>query len=47
MKKVMVRFPNESFFVEFEIDFEKFIPENEFDSEIFGKYEDLYISIKK
>ena len=47
MKKVLVRFPNESFFEEIFIDMNKFNPEKEFNDEIFGWYGDLYISIKK
>lgn len=46
-KKVFVRFPNESFFVEIEIDFKDFKKSQEFDTEIFGWYNGLYISIKK
>lgn len=45
--KVMVRFPNESFFEELEINMNEFKPTAEFDNEVFGWYGDVYISIKK
>ena len=44
---VLVRFPNESYWDEMKIDLSKFKQENEFDHEVFGWYEDIYISIKK
>lgn len=47
MKKCFVRFPNESYFEEILIDMSKFKPEKEFSDEIFGWYNNLYISIKK
>lgn len=47
MKKVKMRFPNESFFVDVEIDMDNFKPQQEFDTEIFGWYGDIYVSIKK
>jgi hypothetical protein len=47
MKKMLVRFPNESFFEEKYIDMNKFKPNKEFNDEIFGWYGDIYISIKK
>lgn len=46
-KKVMVRFPNESFFFEMEINMDKFKPKSEFDDQVFGWYDDIYISLKK
>jgi hypothetical protein len=46
-KKVNVRFPNESFFEEIEINMSEFKPTTEFDDEVFGWYGDIYISIKK
>jgi hypothetical protein len=45
--KTLVRFPNESFFEELSIDFEKFEVSNEFPHEIFGWYDGTAISIKK
>lgn len=46
--KSWVRFPNESFFEEVQLDLSRFKPEKEFDDEIFGWYDDsIYISIKK
>lgn len=47
MKKVLVRFPNESEFQELMIDLDKFKPTKEFKDEIFGWYGDIYISLKK
>lgn len=47
MKKVMVRFPNESYFIEIDLDMSQFKPEKEFDDQIFGWYGDIYISVKK
>jgi hypothetical protein len=47
MKKVLVRFPNESFFEEMLIDMGKFKLEKEFDDKMFGWYGEIYISIKK
>ena len=47
MKKMLVRFPNESFFEEVSIDMNKFKLEKEFVDEMFGWYGGLYISIKK
>lgn len=47
MKKILARFPNESFFIEIEINFKYFKKEKEFNTEIFGWYNGLYISIKK
>jgi hypothetical protein len=45
--KVKVRFPNESYFEEMEINMSDFKPNTEFDDEVFGWYGDVYISIKK
>lgn len=47
MKTVLVRFPNESDYVEMQIDISKFKQENEFEYEIFGWYNSTYIAIKK
>jgi hypothetical protein len=47
MRKVLVRFPNESYFIEMEINMDEFKPDKEFDDQIFGWYGDTYISIKK
>ena len=47
MKKLKIRFPNESFFEEILINLDEFQPVNEFDEEIFGWYKNTYISIKK
>jgi hypothetical protein len=46
-KKVKVRFPNECFFDDMEINMDDFKPNTEFDDEVFGWYGDIYISIKK
>jgi hypothetical protein len=45
--KVGVRFPNESFFEEIEINIVNFKPDKHFSDEIFGWYNGTYISIKK
>ena len=45
--KEMVRFPNETFVGEMDLDMGKFKPTNEFKTEIFGWYDDDYISIIK
>ncbi len=47
MKKVLVRFPNECYFVEIQMDMDKFKPDKEFDDQIFGWYGDIYVSVKK
>ena len=48
METKFVRFPNESEFLEAEIDMDQFVPERVFDTEVFGWYKDVvYISIKK
>jgi hypothetical protein len=46
-QKVEVRFPNECYFEEIEMDLNDFKPVNEFDDEVFGWFRDIYISIKK
>lgn len=46
MKKVLVRFPNESDYQEITIEIFKFKPEKFFESEIFGYYDNMYIAIK-
>ena len=45
--KSWVRFPNESFFEEIQIDLSQFKPEIEFSDETFGWYKGTYLSIKK
>ena len=45
--KVKVRFPNESYFEEMEINMNDFKPNTEFEDEVFGWYGDIYVSIKK
>ena len=47
MKKVKMRFPNESYFDEVTIDMNEFKPKNEFDTEVFGCYKNTYVSISK
>lgn len=47
MKKLKIRFPNECFFEELLINLDEFQPVNEFDEEVFGWYNNTYISIKK
>jgi hypothetical protein len=48
METKLVRFVNESEFLETEIDMREFVPEKVFDTEVFGWYQDVvYISIKK
>jgi hypothetical protein len=47
MTKLKIRFPNESFFGEILINLDEFQSVNEFDEEIFGWYNNTYISIKK
>jgi len=45
---VYVRFPNTSYYEEVvNFDWEKFTPTNEFDDEIFGKYANMTIAIKR
>jgi len=46
-QKVEVRFPNECYFEEIEMDLNEFKPVNEFDDEVFGWFGDIYISMKK
>lgn len=47
IKKVKMRFPNESCFEDVTIDMNEFKPENEFDTEVFGWYKNTYVSISK
>ena len=47
MKKYNVRFPNECFFEEISLNLDEFQPVNEFEDEVFGWYNETYISIKK
>lgn len=47
MKKVQIRFPNESYYMEIEIDWHLFRIETEFENEYFGWYDGMYIAIKK
>ena len=47
MTKLKIRFPNESFFEELLINLDEFQPVNEFEEEVFGWYNETYISIKK
>ena len=46
-KKTQIRFPNESYFIETEIDLTQFKPEQEFEDTIFGWYGGVFIEIKK
>jgi hypothetical protein len=46
-QKVEVRFPNECYFEEIEMDLNDFKPVNEFDDEVFGWFGGIYISMKK
>ena len=46
-KKVKVRFPNECFLDEMEIDMDEFKAEREFNDQVFGWYKGIYISIEK
>jgi len=46
-KKVFVRFPNESEFLEIMMDMDDFKPEKEFNDVVFGWYGDVYICLKK
>lgn len=45
--KAWVRFPNESFFEEINLDLSEFKAEKDFDNEVFGWYKGTYISVKK
>ena len=47
MKKLNIRFPNECFFEEILLNLDEFQPVNEFEEEVFGWYNETYISIKK
>lgn len=42
-----MRFPNEGFFIEMTINIDDFTPEKEFETEIFGWYKGIYVSIKR
>ena len=46
-KRVKVRFPNECFFDDMEINMDDFKPEREFNDQVFGWYKGIYISIEK
>ena len=46
IEKRLVRFPNESDFIEMDIDMDDFNMTNEFNDEMFGWYKGIYISIK-
>jgi hypothetical protein len=47
-KGAWVRFPNTSYYEEVvNFDWDKFTPTNEFDDEVFGKYANMTIAIKK
>jgi len=47
MEKVLIRLPNDSYFEEMPIFLSRFKVEKEFEDEIFGWYDNTYISIKK
>jgi hypothetical protein len=47
MKKLNIRFTNECFFEEISLNLDEFQPVNEFEEEVFGWYNETYISIKK
>lgn len=45
---MLVRFPNDNVFIEVEnFDVNEFKVEKEFESEMFGWWKDIYVSIKK
>lgn len=46
-RKAKIRFPNESQWDEFSIDMDNFLSVRELDSEVFGWYKGIYISILK
>jgi hypothetical protein len=46
MEKKLVRFPNESEFIEMEINMDEFDNDKTFEQEMFGWYKGIYISIK-
>jgi len=46
-KTTQIRFPNEDYYVEIELDLDEFKPEQEFDDVIFGWYKGVYIEVKK
>ena len=45
-EKKLIRFPNESEFIEMEINMDEFDKVSEFQYEMFGWYKGMYISIK-
>ena len=47
MTKLKIRFPNECFFEEISLNLDEFRPVNEFEDEVFGWYNETYITIKK
>ncbi len=46
IEKKLVRFPNESEFIEMEINMDEFDNDKTFEHEMFGWYNGMYISIK-
>jgi hypothetical protein len=46
MEKKLVRFPNESSFIEIELDMNEFVKDYVSTNETFGWYKNMYISIK-
>jgi hypothetical protein len=46
IEKKLVRFPNESEFIEMEINMDEFDNDKTFEQEMFGWYKGIYISIK-
>lgn len=47
MKKVLVRFPNESYPIVMDINWDEFKIEKEFSTEYFGWYHNVYITVSK
>ena len=47
MSIILMKFPNESDYIEVEVDMTNFNPDKEYDNEVFGWYKDIYVSIKK
>jgi hypothetical protein len=47
MTKVKIRFPNESIYDEISINLNDFKVDKEFDDEIYGWYQNTYVSLKK
>ena len=45
--KVKIRFPNESIYDEISINLNDFKVDKEFDDEIYGWYQNTYVSLKK